>query len=77
MKDAGTLTMSTKKLCRLDIAGRVAERRLTQRKAAEQVDVGAFAQDVSKLSSAEAASLDMNTMGGVLPEISEQLAKLA
>ena len=37
MKDAGTLTMSAKELDRLEIIGRVLERRLTQRKAAEQL----------------------------------------
>jgi transposase len=37
MKDAGNLTMSTKELDRLEIIGRVLERRLTQRTAAEQL----------------------------------------
>jgi len=37
MKDAGHLTMSTKELDRLEIIGRVLERRLTQRNAAEQL----------------------------------------
>ena len=37
MKDAGNLTMSTKELGRLEVIGRVLERRLTQRKAAEQL----------------------------------------
>jgi len=37
MKDAGNLTMSTKELDRLEIIGRVLERRLTQWKAAEQL----------------------------------------
>ncbi len=37
MKDAGNLTMSAKELDRLEIIGRVAERRLTQRKAAERL----------------------------------------
>ncbi len=37
MSDAGNLTMSTKELDRLEIIGRVLERRLTQRKAAEQL----------------------------------------
>jgi transposase len=37
MKDAGNLTMSAKELDRLEIIGRVIERRLTQRKAAERL----------------------------------------
>ena len=37
MSDARNLTMSTKELDRLEIIGRVVERRLTQRKAAEQL----------------------------------------
>ena len=37
MTDAGNLTMSTKELGRLEVIGRVLERRLTQRKAAEQL----------------------------------------
>lgn len=37
MKDAGNLTMSTEELGRLEVIGRVLERRLTQRKAAEQL----------------------------------------
>ncbi len=40
MKDAETLTMSTQELDRLEIIGRVSERRLTQRKAAEQLGLG-------------------------------------
>ncbi len=40
MKDAGDLTMSAKELDRLEIIGRVVERRLTQRKAAEQLGLG-------------------------------------
>ncbi len=37
MKEAGNLTMSAKELDRLEIIGRVVERRLTQRKAARQL----------------------------------------
>ena len=37
MKEAGNLTMSAKELDRLEIIGRVAERRLTQWKAAAQL----------------------------------------
>jgi hypothetical protein len=37
MSDARNLTMSTKELDRLEVIGRVLERRLTQRKAAEQL----------------------------------------
>ena len=37
MDDRGTLTMSRKELNRLEILGRVLERRLTQAKAAEQL----------------------------------------
>ena len=37
MQDAGNLTMSAKELDRLEIISRVAERRLTQRKAAERL----------------------------------------
>ncbi len=37
MKDAGNLTMSTRELDRLEIIGRVLERRLTQCTAAEQL----------------------------------------
>ncbi len=37
MDDSGTLTMSTKELNRLEILGRVLERRLTQAQAAEQL----------------------------------------
>ena len=40
MKDAGALTMSAKELERLEIIGRVIERRLTQWKAAEQLGLG-------------------------------------
>ncbi len=39
MRWAGTVTMSAKELDRLEGLGRVAERRLTQRKAAEQLGV--------------------------------------
>ncbi len=39
MDELGTLTMSTKELNRLEILGRVLERRLTQRQAAEQLDL--------------------------------------
>ena len=39
MKDAGNLTMSAKEFDRLEIIGRVSERRLTQRKAAERLDL--------------------------------------
>ncbi len=37
MKQAGNLTMSVRELDRLEIIGRVAERRLTQSKAAERL----------------------------------------
>ena len=37
MTYAGTVTMSTRELNRLEVLGRVAERRLTQRRAAEQL----------------------------------------
>ncbi len=37
MKQAGNLTMSTQEFDRLEVIGRVVERRLTQRKAAEQL----------------------------------------
>jgi len=37
MKDAETLTMSTQELARLEIIGHVSERRMTQRKASEQL----------------------------------------
>ena len=37
MGDVGTLTMSTKDLNRLEVLGRVLERRLTQRSAAERL----------------------------------------
>ena len=40
MKEAGNLTMSTKELDRLEVVGRAVERRLTQRKAAEQLGLG-------------------------------------
>ena len=40
MDDARTLTMSAKELNRLEILGRVLERRLTQAQAAEQLDLG-------------------------------------
>jgi transcriptional regulator with GAF, ATPase, and Fis domain len=40
MDDSGTLTMSTKELNRLEILGRVLERRLTQAQAAEQLGLG-------------------------------------
>jgi transposase len=39
MGDAGTLTMSAKELNRIEILGRVLERRLTQRVAAERLDL--------------------------------------
>ena len=39
MGDAGTLTMSAKELNRIEILGRVLERRLTQRDAAERLDL--------------------------------------
>ena len=39
MKRAGNLTMCTREVDRLEIIGRVAERRLTQRKAAERLDL--------------------------------------
>ncbi len=39
MREAGNLTMSAKELDRLEIIGRVVERRLTQRKAAERLDL--------------------------------------
>jgi hypothetical protein len=37
MTDVGTVTMSAKELDRLEVLGRVIERRLTQRQAAEQL----------------------------------------
>ena len=37
MRDAETLTMSAKELDRLEIIGRVVERRLTQRTAADRL----------------------------------------
>ena len=40
MGDAGTLTMSANELNRLEVLGRVLERRLTQRSAAERLDPG-------------------------------------
>ncbi|HIF94340.1 MAG TPA: helix-turn-helix domain-containing protein [Myxococcales bacterium] len=40
MDELGTLTMSTKELNRLEILGRVLERRLTQAEAAEQLGLG-------------------------------------
>jgi len=40
MDEAGTLTMSAKELDRLEILGRVLERRLTQAQAAEQLGLG-------------------------------------
>ena len=39
MREAGNLTMSAKELDRLEIIGRVAERRLRQRKAADRLDL--------------------------------------
>jgi transposase len=39
MGDAGTLTMSARELNRLEVLGRVLERRLTQRSAAERLDL--------------------------------------
>ena len=40
MDETGTLTMSSKELNRLEILGRVRERRLTQAQAAEQLGLG-------------------------------------
>ncbi len=40
MDEAGTLTMSGKELNRLEVLGRVLERRLTQAQAAEQLGLG-------------------------------------
>jgi hypothetical protein len=40
VNEAGTLTMSGKELNRLEVLGRVVERRLTQAQAAEQLGLG-------------------------------------
>jgi len=40
MTDAGTVTMGARELERLDVLGRVIERRLTQWQAAEQLGLG-------------------------------------
>jgi transposase len=40
MTDAGTVTMSAKELDRLEVLGRVVERRVTQRQAAERLGLG-------------------------------------
>jgi len=48
MKRAGNLTMSARELDRLEIIGRVVERRLTQRKVAERL--GLSLRQVERLS---------------------------
>ena len=50
MDAKGTLTMSTRELDRLEVLGRVAERRLTQREAAERL--GLSLRQVERLSRA-------------------------